>query len=297
MGNQFNLHVINRQTLFHLTGRFLPRLDTMATPARPRYPTEIPGLEWLVTDDGSHTLWMATVDESFHSGCGAVGESLVVYLAGSGVLSRLERGLPTRVLEVGLGTATAFLMTAAAAEHYQVSLHYTALENQLLPAAVFERLHADRLAQLASASCHTNSMPGYAGCFDRLAECLQRFLDRLPLLLAGSAGQQISLSEWVTLEVVLGDASRFAERAPATSPGYDAIYFDPFSPEKAAELWTLEQFQGWFRLLAEQGTLTSYCVKSRVRQQLKEVGFDVRRVAGPVGGKREVLLASKPAGP
>ena len=50
-----------------------------------------------------------------------------------------------------------------------------------------------------------------------------------------------------------------------------------------------------FKMLGVNGRLVSYCVNRRVRDTLTEVGFAVNRVAGPVGGKREVLVAMIPA--
>ncbi len=59
--------------------------NLMAVPKRPTTPTSSAGLHWQITDDGSRTLWDERLDETYHSGCGAVAESLVVYLLNSGV--------------------------------------------------------------------------------------------------------------------------------------------------------------------------------------------------------------------
>lgn len=37
----------------------------------------------------------------------------------------------------------------------------------------------------------------------------------------------------------------------------------------------------------------TYCVKGDVRRTLQKVGFEVEKIKGPIGGKREVLKARK----
>jgi tRNA U34 5-methylaminomethyl-2-thiouridine-forming methyltransferase MnmC len=74
---------------------------------------------------------------------------------------------------------------------------------------------------------------------------------------------------------------------------FDAIYFDPFCPANNADLWTEEVFARMHDCMAPTGKLVSYCVSSRVRAALVRCGFEVDRLAGPPGGKREVLIAKR----
>jgi len=113
-------------------------------PKRPRRPSGISGLDWLTTDDGSLTLWDQHLQETYHSGCGAVAESLVVYLVNSGVFHRLADGQSTRVFEVGLGTGTNFLLTAALAGHFRTPLEYWAVEKKPLAPAIYQSLDLAR---------------------------------------------------------------------------------------------------------------------------------------------------------
>ena len=176
-------------------------------------PTAAAGLQWQITDDGSRTLWDERLNETYHSGCGAVVESLVVYLRNSGVLKRLRAGQPTSVLEYGLGTGTAFLLTAAAAEIYQVPLRYRALEQAVLPAAVLAELQLDH--------CQLELLePTYASEFAELVSVAQQLLQSfvrwrselspdLPngdLPVGDFCG---AISPYVELEVVVGDASNY----------------------------------------------------------------------------------------
>ncbi len=274
----------------------------MPPPNRPREPTGHANWEWIVTDDGSRTLFDSGLAESFHSGCGAVSETLVVYILHSGLLGRLRGRDASVVMEYGLGTATGFLLTAALAEFYQTPLTYYALEWSLLPADIFRQLEL----HAAVKDCLCRSLAKPARGVD--PEYREDEFQHLPRLLdawcewvthSTSTKAQLSvhcrLSEFVQLELVLGDAREVHTPRVRNIPraGCDAVYFDPFSPESNPELWSPEIFRQAFEFLKPGGQLSSYCVKSSVRRDLADCGFQIQKVPGPVGGKREVLLASR----
>ncbi len=268
----------------------------MPPPQRVRYPTGEAGLEWLVTDDGSRTLVSDAVGETYHSGCGAAAESLFVYLLNSGVAARFIAQQPTRVLEVGFGTGTAFLLTAALAEQSQTRLHYTACDKWLLPTELYRGLdvagYVERAADsefFTTSSYAIATWPVQALQAAWLAARSQ--LDANQLDATGSR-HQLQLTPFVTLDLIIGEVQAFC---PHEEESYHAVYFDPFSPETSPELWTPAIFQKMFDSLQPNGTLTSYCVKGAIRRTLQGLGFQVKKCPGPPGGKREVLVARRPS--
>ena len=74
---------------------------------------------------------------------------------------------------------------------------------------------------------------------------------------------------------------------------FDAIFHDPFSPEVAPDLWNENYFRMLHQLLKPSRRLVTYCVKSKIQKLLREIGFTVEKTRGPIGGKREVLVATK----
>jgi len=291
----------------------------MSPHARPRQPTGYPDWEWILTDDGSRTLFQRELNETFHSGCGAVAETLIVYLWHSGMLARLRQGAPSMVVEFGLGTATGLLLTAAVAEHYRTPLLYCALEQSLLPVPLYRDLQlAQAVGQCIQSQCARpalgvdprfteNELSGVPQMVDLWCQALLDHSSPLwptavptqrktPSLKAPHA-QLLTwqLTEFVQVQLVLGDAVKIDHEAIGAIPANcsDAIYFDPFSPDANPELWTPRIFQQAQNFLKPAGRLVSYCVKSSVRRELAACGFDVHKVAGPVGGKREVLQAVK----
>lgn len=271
----------------------------MPVPIRVKQPTELPGLHWLVTDDGSLTLWDQELDETYHSGCGAVAESLVVYLSNSGVLDRLSNHRSTRVFELGLGTATAFLLTAALAEHFETALEFWAIELRPLPSWVLSQVHIeDHLAKALDDNA-LNTPTGEQLLLEHFSQ-LSRLTERLASVWPKQFNNfdrvhEIDLSQFVNLRLIVGDASKLNQHPDyAKMCGvFDAIYYDAFSPESSPALWTPETIQPICELLAPGGTLTSYCVKSVIRKTLQQSRMVVNRLPGPVGGKREVLAATR----
>ncbi len=275
-------------------------------PNRPRRPSGIPGLDWVTTDDGSLTLWDCDRNETFHSGCGAVAQSLVVYLVNSGVLDRLAQQLPTRVFEFGLGTGTNLLLTAAIAARFQTPMEYWAIDNRVVPAEVLRQLwlgtHLPKAIQdnsnlnLALRSLSEDDFAIIDPLESRLADWLDE-LSRRPGSPHELDFKSCCLLDGIQVHLLIGNATSLSTHLPQANPlgqqvqQFDAVYFDPFSPASSPELWQDEVLRTMHSLLRPGGTLTSYCVKGSVRRKLARLGFNVQRLAGPVGGKREVLRA------
>jgi tRNA U34 5-methylaminomethyl-2-thiouridine-forming methyltransferase MnmC len=257
----------------------------MPVPDRPTFASSDPRWQVRITDDNSPTLVQTSSGDSMHSGCGAVAETRHVYLNGSGVAQRLADQAATRVLELGFGTGMGWLLTADAAIASAAPLFYLGLENQLPPAAVIEQLDLGRFVQ-----CH-GLLEAYCDWLDSLPQ-RDELHDHEPATVEfrfKSAGLQLHL----------GDAVAWCQ-GPAWNPyrspneEFDAVYFDPFSPEAAPRLWQQDIFAVMAQLLKVGGSLVSYCVSRAVRDSISAAGLIVTRTPGPTGGKREVLRALKP---
>ncbi|WP_158222659.1 tRNA (5-methylaminomethyl-2-thiouridine)(34)-methyltransferase MnmD [Rhodopirellula sp. MGV] len=242
----------------------------MPIPQRATFPTDRPDLNVLVTDDGSRTLLRTGTSDSFHSGCGALSETRHVYLHNSGVAERLAHQRPTRVLEIGLGTAMGMIVTIGEAIHCDSEIDYVALETDWIAATTMQHLNPHEWTQESDLvdryldfrrSISTPVQPGrYQWAFDRLRR----------------------------LRVDVADAAKWR---PGEEAAFDAIYYDPFCPESAPQLWSSDCFRQMKSAITATGTLTTYSCSRAVRDALAEAGWSVDRVAGPVGGKREVLIA------
>jgi tRNA U34 5-methylaminomethyl-2-thiouridine-forming methyltransferase MnmC len=106
----------------------------------------------------------------------------------------------------------------------------------------------------------------------------------------------LQLSEFVTLHLIVGDATDLPWLAAqgVAADAFHAVYFDAFSPESSPAMWGDGVLRYASDRLQRGGTLTSYCVKGDVKRSLRACGMQVITAPGPVHGKREVLIATRP---
>lgn len=233
----------------------------------------IPGHDLLVqiTDDQSRTLVFPDSGVAYHSASGAVAETRHVYLENSGVGSRLFAGQSTSVLEIGLGTGLAMLMTVDAAIQSGTPLRFESAEYRVLSRDLLSGLQLEQ---------HV-STPGLVESFldlwDSLGDCVA----------PGRYRWQPAPSQEVWLHC--GDVRSMDF---SSTGSVDAIYFDPFAPSKNPEVWRPEFLRTMHSVLSADGRLVTYCVNRQVRESFQASGFMVQRVAGPRGGKREVMIAT-----
>ena len=211
-----------------------------------------------VTDDGSATIFLPELDEHYHSIKGALTESCHIYRDCAFKYRSLD-GKRLRLLEVGFGTGLNAVVTAMAADqNHQVD--YFTLEKYPVSSEMVEAL-------------------GYGAHTDES-------------LLAA-----IHAAPWNELTQITPDFSinkiKCDFTVDALPQNIDVVYFDAFAPEKQPEMWSPEIFARVYDVMNSGGVLTTYCAKGVIRRQLEAVGFVVERLAGPVGGKREILRATK----
>ncbi len=244
----------------------------MPAGARLTIPTRLQNFVIQVTDDGSRTLIRTDTDDAYHSASGAISETRHVYLNNSGVLQRLERRRRASVLEIGLGTGMGLLMTVDAAKRDDAELRYVSIENEWLPADILRQLEP------------TTWIDDH-----ELVESFLRFRESLPSHVgSGTYPWKIAPRVHVTIQacdVCSHDFNNYRQ--------FDAVYFDPFAPSSNSQLWQPALLSRLMPVLADDGRLVTYCVSRQVRETMIDVGFDVQRVPGPQGGKREVLIATR----
>ena len=212
------------------------------------------------TADGSYTLYVPELDEHYHSVKGALTESQHIFINMG--LKHSSVSSP-RILEIGLGTGLNCFLTLLNAEENKRHIHYTSIERFPLGMDVIQKLDYP-------------SIIGRGHNADYLA------IHQAPW------EEDTKLSSWFTLHKVEGDFTNYT-----FEKGYDIIYFDAFAPEKQPEMWEQSHFNSLYQILNEGGILTTYCAKGIVRRMLQSAGFIVERLAGPPGGKREILRATK----
>ena len=213
-----------------------------------------------VTDDGSATILVTEMDEHYHSVRGALTESNHIY-RDCAFLYRSGKtlGIPVKLLEIGFGTGLNAVVTAMVADE-KTPVHYITMEKYPLADDVVSMLHYD------------DSING----------------DLFKAIHAAEWNKPVKVTPFFTLEKIKGDYIH--DNLPQS---IDVVYFDAFAPEKQPEMWSVEAFERLVNVMNNGAVLSTYCAKGEIRRMLSGLGLTVERLAGPIGGKREILRATK----
>lgn len=217
-------------------------------------------VEIRTTSDGSKTLYLPSLDETYHSCHGAIQEAKHVFI---------EHGLKhvaqfgnnqIRIFEMGFGTGLNALLTARWAEESQQSIQYEGIELHPVQEDIWMQLH------------YMNTVEG-ASLYERIMSC-----------------------DWESEQVIhpyfnLTKWNEDIHRLELTS-SFDIIYFDAFGPRAQGDMWNLPVLAKMHGLLKENGVLVTYCAQGQMRRNLKALGFEITVLPGPPG-KREMTRAKK----
>ncbi|MFM6946776.1 MAG: tRNA (5-methylaminomethyl-2-thiouridine)(34)-methyltransferase MnmD [Flavobacteriales bacterium] len=224
-------------------------------------------IEILKTADGSPTLYLPELDETYHSRHGSVQEARHVFIQHGlyYAIQAQKKENPTianiHILEVGFGTGLNALLTLQEAiQHTDLNIAYTSYETQPVPQEIWSQLN------------YINEK-GAAHVYDNL--------------------MQASWNEKITLTTnfdILKIDKGILDLDQAEQ--FDLIYFDAFGPRAQAEMWDISVFELLHRSLKTNGVLVTYCAMGQFKRDLKSLGFVVESLPGPPG-KREMTRAVK----
>lgn len=220
-------------------------------------------MEFVVTSDGSKTLYHPEVGEHYHSRHGAVQESKHVFL-GMGLRHFLEMHRPQHVsiLEIGFGTGLNFLLSVDYTCQTGVKLDYTGVEAYPLPVAL---LSQTGYKAYVSSGLWESFLSHYNGCLQT----------SLPIL------------DGCVLEVAQTEVLQFT-----TEKRFDVLYFDAFAAVHQPEMWTSETLEHVCQYVKPGGIFVTYAITGHLKRTLKALGFAIEKVPG-APGKREMLRAIK----
>jgi tRNA U34 5-methylaminomethyl-2-thiouridine-forming methyltransferase MnmC len=217
--------------------------------------------EIIITEDGSHSLYNAVLDETYHSRHGALAESRHVFIH-NGLAQSLSADRAIQVLEVGFGTGLNALLTWQYAREARQRVEYVGIERFPLSEELWRRLN-------------------YGTALNAEREF--------------AALHEISWNEPHELETCFHflKLNIGVEDFEASDTLYDVVYYDAFAPEKQPEMWTSETLSVVVRSLRPGGILVTYCAKGQFRRNLRGLGLEVESLPGPPG-KRAMTRARKP---
>ncbi|NEP62474.1 MAG: hypothetical protein F6K31_37020 [Symploca sp. SIO2G7] len=82
------------------------------------------------------------------------------------------------------------------------------------------------------------------------------------------------------IQLIIGDARQTLQPLAAQGAQADAILFDPFSPTRCPQLWTVEFFTLTAQCLAKSGILATYSCAAAVRSAMQLAGLTIGSLPG-----------------
>src|SRR6188768_1790193 len=104
--------------------------------------------EIILTEDGSHTVFIGDKKMAYHSRHGAIQESAHVYIHSAfDFVTAANPGQPVRIFEMGFGTGLNALLTFKKAGETGVRVEYTTIETDPLTGPEARLLNYSRLLE------------------------------------------------------------------------------------------------------------------------------------------------------
>lgn len=217
-------------------------------------------IEIIKTEDGSHSLYIPDMKETYHSTHGALRESEYVFIKnGLDLIPDNE----INILEVGFGTGLNTFLTFLESEKRELKIYYQTIEPYPLKENIFSELNYPEMIAPDKSSFFYD-------------------FHKVPF------GEKNEINPGFIFQKHL----QKLEDLEMQPEFFDLVYFDAFAPSKQPELWELGNFEKIFRWMKNEGVIVSYCASGQFKRNLKSAGFFVETLPGPPG-KKEMTRGRK----
>ncbi|WP_421656011.1 tRNA (5-methylaminomethyl-2-thiouridine)(34)-methyltransferase MnmD [Leptothermofonsia sp. ETS-13] len=204
---------------------------------------------WIpqLTEDGSFTFFSKEFGEAFHSRYGARQEAFFKFARVTDLVERSRQGyicLLDVCYGLGYNTAAALETIWATNPYCQVEVYGLELDETVPRAAISPPL-------------------------------IESWSPEVQSILQAIALEHHCTTPQLTATLLIGDARQTVQMLATRHFQADAIFFDPFSPRRCPQLWTVEFFAQIARCLKADGKLATYSRSASVRSALLEAGLQI----------------------
>jgi len=212
------------------------------------------------TDDGSHTIYVEELDETYHSSYGAFQEAQHVFVEHG---LKLFQNQSITIFEMGFGTGLNAFLTWLKCEEWKIKVEYLGIEAFPVEESLIQSLN-------------------YSKSFGDEEKA------KFEQIHAADWGGLTDLESRFSIHKIRERIENYSEKANSV----DLIYFDAFGPRAQSEMWEVSVLAKMYEMLKTGGYLLTYCAQGQVKRDLKSLGFVLESLAGPPG-KREMTRARK----
>lgn len=216
----------------------------------------------VTTKDGSKTLFISELNESYHSQHGAINEANHVFIKNG---LNLVKNYEINILELGFGTGLNLLVTfnEFLKNDKNHIIRYFTLEKYPISDLEIEILKYNELFE---------------------SELVKNIYEKIHQV---DWNAEVELYPNFFFKKIKSD---FFELRNIEVPEIDLVYFDCFGARVQPDLWEKPLFEIVKSKMKSEGLLTTYSSKGSVRRILTGLGFEVTKKPGPPG-KREMINA------
>ena len=216
--------------------------------------------EIILTKDGSTSIFLPELNETYHSKFGAIQEAKHVFIK-NGLSLLNDKSIS--ILEIGFGTGLNAFITFLEAIKSNQHINYVGVEAFPVELELVENLN---------------------------------YVSELQALEHQMIFKEIHDSNW-EIENEISSNFKLTKREQkfqdiSDSNQYNLIYFDAFGFDVQPELWNEEIFQQMYNALLPKGILVTYACRTSIKKAMLNAGFRVEKLPG-APGKREMLRAFK----
>lgn len=222
-------------------------------------------MKLLLTNDGSYTLMVEELNETYHSRHGAIQESKHVFIKnGFRPILGKHPGQLIRIFELGLGTGLNALLTALESEKLAVKVEYTCIEPFPIPENIVDQLNYHKVI----------SNPFVKDYYDLIhSQSWDKFNNIHPFFKFRKIQSKI-------------------QEYSCDKKYFQLAYYDAFAPNKQPEMWQKEILRKVYNFLGGKSMFVTYCAQGQVKRDLRSLGFAVHTLQGPPG-KKEMIRGEK----
>ncbi|MBS7332859.1 MAG: tRNA (5-methylaminomethyl-2-thiouridine)(34)-methyltransferase MnmD [Weeksellaceae bacterium] len=225
------------------------------------------------TEDGSKTIHIEDLNETYHSIHGAVQEAFHVFI-NNGLYFFYNIKKPIKILEIGLGTGLNSFISLLESEKNQLKINYVGVEKYPISAQEFENI---------------NYFDDVFKFYPEFENRRSEFYEYYQKMFISEWENEVEISPYFTLKKLEKD---FFELRDYTDNEFDLVYFDAFGSQVQPDLWEEELLTIVANLTKDSSVITTYAAKGTFKRGMKANGFRIEKRPGPPG-KREMMVAFK----
>lgn len=224
---------------------------------------------FVLTDDGSYSINSKEINnkvETLHTSSGAISESFEKFIKPL----KLDDKEEIAILDICAGLG---YNSSAAIDEFK--------DKKSLKIDMVEISHATLACGLL--------VPSPIKAHDITKKAIEKELIKQDY--AGLELVECEIPENMEINVFIEDARQTVQNLEDAS--YDAIFLDPFSQTMAPELFSLEFFKEFKRVIKDDGLVATYTSSAPVRRGFIDAGFHIGK--GPVFGRKQGGTLASPS--